>query len=185
MTPHKVVLLLGPLAVGKMTVGQALCELTGFKLLHAHMVIDLITEFFPFDSKAFLRLVRGILDSLLDELAATGESVVLTYAWKFEDPDNREWVDQLQKGVRARGGELYFAELHASLPTRLQRNRTENRLRHKKVDWATNEYLRDWEAQHQTQSDGSFPYPERHIMLDTEMLSPAEAATRIKLRFEL
>ena len=39
------VAIVGPIAVGKMTVGQSLRELTGFELFHNHMVIDLLTPF--------------------------------------------------------------------------------------------------------------------------------------------
>jgi shikimate kinase len=36
----KLVILFGPPAVGKMTVGQQLANLTGFKLFHNHMTIE-------------------------------------------------------------------------------------------------------------------------------------------------
>jgi shikimate kinase len=42
----KLVILFGPPAVGKMTVGQQLANLTGFKLFHNHMTIELALNFF-------------------------------------------------------------------------------------------------------------------------------------------
>ena len=41
----KLVLLTGPQAVGKMTVGQELAKITGLKLFHNHMTIDLVSNF--------------------------------------------------------------------------------------------------------------------------------------------
>ena len=41
------VIILGPAAVGKMSVGQALAQLTGMKLLHNHMVSELVRLFVP------------------------------------------------------------------------------------------------------------------------------------------
>ena len=41
----KLVLLTGPQAVGKMTVGQELAKITGLKLFHNHMTIDLALKF--------------------------------------------------------------------------------------------------------------------------------------------
>ena len=51
------IILFGPPAVGKMTVGQELSRLTGYPLLHNHMTIDLVTEFFDFGTPQFGRLV--------------------------------------------------------------------------------------------------------------------------------
>ena len=63
----KLIILFGPPAVGKMTVGQELSKITGYKLLHNHMTIDLVTEFFDFGTPQFERLVptfRQMLSSI-------------------------------------------------------------------------------------------------------------------------
>ena len=39
------IMITGPQAVGKMTVGQELAKLTNFKLFHNHMSIDLVNNF--------------------------------------------------------------------------------------------------------------------------------------------
>ena len=44
------VLLYGPPAVGKMTVGAQLSQLTGYPLFHNHLTVDLGLLFFPFGS---------------------------------------------------------------------------------------------------------------------------------------
>ena len=41
----KFILLFGPQAVGKMTVGQELAKITDLKLFHNHMTIDLVSHF--------------------------------------------------------------------------------------------------------------------------------------------
>lgn len=41
----KLVVIFGPLAVGKMTVGQELAKRTGLRLFHNHMTIDLVANF--------------------------------------------------------------------------------------------------------------------------------------------
>jgi len=50
------VCLIGPPAVGKMTVGQELCRRTGFKLFHGHVVADVLSPYFPFGTLPFVRL---------------------------------------------------------------------------------------------------------------------------------
>lgn len=45
------IMITGPQAVGKMTVGQELAKLTNFKLFHNHMSIDLVNNFFSYSTK--------------------------------------------------------------------------------------------------------------------------------------
>ena len=47
------VLIIGPQAVGKMTVGQELEKITGYKLFYNHMTIELLTKIFDYDQKIF------------------------------------------------------------------------------------------------------------------------------------
>ena len=42
----KLVVIFGPHAVGKMTVGQELSKITGLKLFHNHMTIDVVSDVF-------------------------------------------------------------------------------------------------------------------------------------------
>lgn len=44
----KLIIITGPQAVGKMTVGQELSRMTNFKLFHNHMSIDLVNHFFSY-----------------------------------------------------------------------------------------------------------------------------------------
>lgn len=48
----KLVIIFGPQAVGKMTVGQSLAAMTGFKLFHNHMSIDFVSQFFDYGTPA-------------------------------------------------------------------------------------------------------------------------------------
>jgi hypothetical protein len=43
----RLVVLYGPPGVGKLTVGTALSELTGFKLFLNHLTVNLVTSVFP------------------------------------------------------------------------------------------------------------------------------------------
>ena len=42
----KLVIIFGPHAVGKMTVGQELAKRTGLKLFHNHMTIEVVSDLF-------------------------------------------------------------------------------------------------------------------------------------------
>lgn len=52
------IMITGPQAVGKMTVGQELAKLTNFKLFHNHMSIDLVNNFFSYSTKEGQDMVK-------------------------------------------------------------------------------------------------------------------------------
>ncbi len=49
----KLVIIFGPPAVGKMTVGYELAKLTGLKVFHNHMTIEIALNFFDFGQPEF------------------------------------------------------------------------------------------------------------------------------------
>ena len=65
----KFVILFGPLAVGKMTVGQELEKITSLKLFHNHMTIELVLPFFDRKSKTFRKLVDSVRIQMFKEIA--------------------------------------------------------------------------------------------------------------------
>ncbi len=52
----KFIQIIGPQAVGKMTVGQELSKITGYKLLYNHMTIELVRLIFDYDKKAYTKM---------------------------------------------------------------------------------------------------------------------------------
>jgi hypothetical protein len=68
-------LLFGPPAVGKTTVGQAIEQLTGFRLFHLHQIVDLVTTYFPYSESpesAYRRLVVSYRTRFFEEAARSG-----------------------------------------------------------------------------------------------------------------
>src|SRR5437763_7313904 len=126
------VMLVGPPAVGKMTVGHALAARTGLRLFHNHHTIDLVLRFFPFGTPPFQRLVREFRRRILEEVAASDlPGLIFTYVWAFDDPREDAAVEAWSAMFRARGGRVVFAELEATQEERLRRNETEFRLAEK------------------------------------------------------
>jgi len=73
------IIIFGPPAVGKMTVGTELARLTGFKLFHNHMTIDLVLTFFGFGTPQF-SLVGEFRRRIFEEVAAsTLPGLIFTY----------------------------------------------------------------------------------------------------------
>ncbi len=67
------VMLVGPPAVGKMTVGHELASRTGLRLFHNHHTIDLVLRFFEFGTPPFQRLVGEFRRRMFEEVAARAQ----------------------------------------------------------------------------------------------------------------
>ena len=180
--------LIGAPAVGKTTVGQALERSTGFRLFHLHQVVDLVLQYFPYSispTSSFNRLVVAYRKLFFEEAAQAGLQVITTMAWAFDLPAEEAAIRSYLKPFVTRGGRAYVVELVASLPARLARNQTENRRRLKRVDWSTDEYLRQDAELHRYDSGGDLPFDVPHLRLQTDELSAEATAERIRDYFGL
>ncbi|EOO76257.1 hypothetical protein IIC_01572 [Bacillus cereus VD021] len=81
----KFILIFGPQAVGKMTVGQELAKLTDLKIFHNHMTIDLVSPFFDYSTKEAKRLVSLLRNELFEEVSKSDlYGMIFTYVWAFD-----------------------------------------------------------------------------------------------------
>ena len=124
---------------------------------------------------------------LVAEAAASDlPGLIFTFVWAFDVEEDKRFLDGLRDAVAEHGGDTYYAELAAGLDERLVRNRTENRLRHKKkADFVKTEGAMLRLDAHRMNSDGDFPYPARHVKIGNTHLSAWEAAQRIAAAFGL
>ena len=185
----KLVILFGPCAVGKMTVGQELSKLTGLKLFHNHITIELVSNFFSYGSPEGSRLVHLFRREIFEAVAGSGlPGLIFTFVWALDMREDWEYIRSLHELFASRGAEVYYVELYADQGERLARNRTENRLLHKptkrNVEWS-DENLVKTDAQYRLNSfEGEMPF-ENFMKPDNTNLSPLEAAEMIAGRFSL
>ncbi len=182
------VFLLGPPAVGKMTVGLEVELLTGIPLFHNHLAIEAVLPVFGFGTDPFHRLVSGFRNHMFREVAESQlPGLIFTYVWAFDHPADLAYVEKLKSIFDSRGGRTVFVELWADLETRLARNATELRLQAKPskrdVDASRRRLLQN-EEDYQLTSDGTFPFP-NHLWIDTTEGSPGRTARRIVDHFSL
>lgn len=135
------VILIGPPAVGKMTIGQALARLTGMRLFFNHQIIDLLTEYLEFGTPEFEDVTHPFYTNFMRSTAQAGVSLIITWGWRFDIAEDTERVAAFVQPYLDRGGRVCAVELHTPFEVRLQRNQTENRRAHKKTEWATDEWL--------------------------------------------
>jgi AAA domain len=183
------VVLVGPPAVGKMTVGHELATRTGLRLFHNHHTIDLVLRFFAFGTPAFQRLVGEFRRRMFEEVAAsTLPGLIFTYVWAFDQAADAAAVESYVAPFRVRGGRVVFVELEATQDERLRRNETPFRLAEKpfKRDLvASRARLLADDAAYQLNSQGMFDARDDYLRLQTTTLSAVEVAERILEHFGL
>lgn len=183
------IILFGPPAVGKMTVGQEVQKLTDYRVFHNHMTIDLVTPFFDFGTPPFSRLVGSFRKQILIEIAESDlPGVIFTFVWALDEPKDTDFVGELREIFTSRGGKVYFVELDSDLETRLKRNKTENRLLHKpskrNLDWSEKNLV-SLEDTYTMNSEGEIPFDDPFLKIKNAELSAQEAAIQIKDFFGL
>jgi hypothetical protein len=181
------VVIFGPPAVGKMTVGYELAQLTGFKLFHNHMTIDLVRNFFPFDHPQFGKLVGEFRRRILEEVAVSDlPGLIFTYVWALDDPRDKACIDQYAAIFCDQGGDVYFVELEAEQAERLKRNSTEFRLAHKpskRNAFSSQQNLLAADERYKLNSTDDFFYQKNYLKVNNTSLSAAETAKMIVRRF--
>jgi hypothetical protein len=183
------VILFGPPAVGKMTVGFALEKLTGLRLFHNHMTVDLALRFFEFGTPPFQRLVSEFRTRIFEEVAASDlPGLIFTYVWSLDDPRDKEFIDRSAEIFQSRGGAVCYVELQTTQDERLRRNESEFRLAQKPpmrdVGRSRRRLVED-DRRYRFNSNGDFFYPDRYLKIDNTELPPEAAAQRIAAAFGL
>ncbi|SDT40950.1 DEAD/DEAH box helicase family protein [Microlunatus soli] len=185
----KLLLIMGPPAVGKMTVGREIAARSAFRLFHNHHTIEPLVEVFGYGSPPFNLLNREFRRRVIEEATRHQIDLIFTFVWNLADPQDAEYLAELIVPVVESGGEVLVLELVADLQTRLERNRGESRLAAKpsKRDlvWS-DDNVRQMD-QHQLNNDSAAAISEQariffssypHLRLETTSLTVSETADR-------
>lgn len=188
----KLVIIIGPGAVGKMTVGQELTKITDFKLLHNHMFLEVVHNFFDvFVSTEGQRLNTLFKQEIFEAVAKSDlPGLIYTSAMAFNKPSNVEYINSLIKLFESKNAFICIVELYADFDVRLERNKTENRLLNKpsKVKQGIQkqeEYLRKMELMYRYKANDGETLHKNYLKIDNTNLSPDEVASIIKKVFAL
>lgn len=185
----KLIILFGPLAVGKMTVGRELEKITGLKLFHNHMTIEMVLPFFDMNSGSFRKLVGSFRMQLFEEVAKSDlEGLIFTYVWELDQKEDWDFVDRVVEIFRKEKGSVYYVELEADQEERLKRNRSPDRLKHKpsKTDFeASEEELIETDRNFKLNSKGNEFRRSNYFKIDNTRIDAIDVAKRIKEKFGL
>ena len=182
------VIITGPHAVGKMTVGQELAKITGLRLFHNHMSIELALKLFDFGTPEYRTLNQTIRNTVFEQFA-TGDlpGLIFTYMMDFDDPREFAYLQGIMQLFADNGADCHTVELCADFDERIERNKSENRLAQKEskrnIDRSERE-MRHTQATHRLNSRKGEILPfESYIKIDNTNLAPDEVAKMIKEHF--
>lgn len=180
----KLVIITGAAAVGKMTVGQELCKITDLRLFHNHMTIEPVIEIFGYYKPDTIEKLRSVIFE--DFSKSDNYGLVFTCMFAFNCREDWEYINGVIE--KFKDAELYFVELVASQEIRLERNKSENRLKNKpskrNLELSEALLLRDDEICRLESIEGEVPF-ENYIKIDNSNLPPEVAAKMIKDKFLL
>ena len=181
--------IIGPQAVGKMTVGQELAKITGYKLLYNHMTIEMVREIFDYDKTSFRKINSIIRYEIFKEFSKSNEKgIIFTGCFDFgndfkkEKEETDKWMNLFE--------ENYTIELETTLEERLRRNKTANRLEHKaskrNLEWSEKDLLESIKRHRLNSNPGEGEKVFKNFMkIDNTNLSATEVAKIIKEKFNL
>ena len=163
-----------------MTVAYEIGRRTGHKVHHNHVAIELALQSFAYGSPGFSRIVSSVRKLIFREIARSDlPGLVFTYAWAFNLPTEQRYIEEMVSIFTEEGRPSYFLELQATQEARLRRNGSELRLTEKpskrNLDWSRTNLLQA-DGKYQLNSNGDFPWPDRHLKIDNSDLEPEEVA---------
>ena len=169
----KLIFLYGLPGVGKLTVARELAKLTGFRIFHNHLVVDLVESVFEFGTLPFVELREKIwLDVFSRAVAANLNGLIFTFAPDRTVRDG--FIEGTREVVESSGGEVLFVELKCSTEELERRIEHPSRQRFGKLNSAAR--FRDLKQAGAFVDPGT---PPGRLVVDTTTLSPFDAASKI------
>jgi len=170
----QVVFLYGPPAVGKLTIAQELQGRLGYKLIHNHLLINLLDQIFDFHNPSRRVLTREFRMRLVEEAIKNDINLIIT-SGSAGSPTLFEYYKELIKLIKENGGKLSMIHLTADPKTLLSRIDDDFRKKYGKNFGKTE--LQDILSQKHFVFD---KYPDLdHLTIDTSIVSAVEAAGKI------
>jgi hypothetical protein len=175
----KLIFIYGLPATGKYTVAKELAAITGYKLFHNHLVVDMLLSVFDFGSEPFVALREDIWISVFEE-ASAAQLPGLIFTFNPESTVSPGFIPNVLDTLQQSGSEVNFVELQCPLAELKSRMDSPSRQQHRKL---TSVPLFE-----QLYVDGVFDaahMPKPRIAVDTSTCTPAEAAMQIEKALQL
>lgn len=184
------IFIFGPQAVGKMTVGIHLSKLLNYKLIYNHQTIDIALALYPREEVTFINFLTKLNFYIFKSFIRNPSSscgLIFTDTWLLNREYDRQIKNRIFELFHENGWEVYLIELESPINIRLERNKSETRLRLKpsKQDITSSMFHlinADVDQITNTSKIPNFSYPtivKKHLIIDTTFLSAETTAKTI------
>ena len=169
----KLIFLHGLPGVGKLTVARELAKLTGFRVFHNHLAVDLALSVFEFGSPQFVDLREKVwLEVFAQAVTANLDGLIFTFA--FDRTVSDGFIEQTREVIESAGGEVFFVELRCS--TEVLERRIEDPSRQRFGKLSSVQQFRELKEAGAFVDPG---IPRERFVVDTTEVSAADVAGRI------
>ena len=169
------VVIIGPQAVGKMTIGEKLKEKIGYTLMTNHDSIEIAIKIFSSNKDAKLKLKSKIREDVFNICLENNISIIFTFVVDFNTNEDILYLNELKNKFEKTGGHFYLIELEADLQTRLERNKTPHRLECKpskrNMEWSDKELIESMDIYRMNSIKDEIKF-ENYIKINNTNLSP-------------
>jgi tRNA uridine 5-carbamoylmethylation protein Kti12 len=181
MQHMNLIYLYGPPASGKLTIAKELEKITKYKILHNHLTVDLLTNFFEFDSVPFRNLNSKFRLDILKETAKDNfKGIITTVCYARGDRDDDKNIRKFIKELSSLGVKMCFVQIVCSINEMEKRVTASSRKKYGKLDNVKNlrKCMKKWVL------DEPIPYVES-LRIDSTSNSAKDVAKQIKKHFKL
>jgi AAA domain len=170
----RLIFIYGLPGTGKLTVARELAALTGFKLFHNHLAVDLLLSVFEFGTAPFVELREQIWLSVFEQ-AGGAQLPGLIFTFAPEKTVRPAFIGEARQVVESAGGTVDFVELICPLAELKRRIKSPPRQECGKITSVTL-----FERLHAEGAFDSPAMPKPTVTIDTSAHSPAQAAAQIQ-----
>jgi tRNA uridine 5-carbamoylmethylation protein Kti12 len=179
----QLIFLYGPPASGKLTVGKELERLSGFRLFHNHLTVQVARTIFehshmPHPDSHYTQLLQRLRLDCIQAAADAYVNLIFTLAYSGAMDD--DFVKRIVDAVESKQGTVHFVQLTS--PDEVLMQRINNVSRQATAKLANPEVLRQILQERDLRA--SVKYPDI-LEIDTATVQPAEAAQRIMEQFQI
>jgi len=178
-----VIIIYGPIAVGKLTVGKELAKQTGFKLTHNHLINDLVRSIFDRGTKESNFYIEKLRYEIYTAAIQANQSIIITHTYAanyispsgLSDPD---YLRTLEKKLIKLGANVSFVHLQTHNEELLKRVSLPSRKEYKKL--LDKKILKDL---HKTTDWETTAPVKNNLIIDNTNLSPKKVVSKIIKHF--
>jgi broad-specificity NMP kinase len=169
----QLIFIYGDPGTGKLTVARELQKLTGFKLFHNHLTVDLASSLYGYDNPDYFDYVRSLRLEAFERAAKANISLIFTFWYSSISQPS---VEKYKHAIESQSGKVLFVRLHCRPEILKERVVSASR-----QNWKISS-VADLRSALENMGD---VIPDTHLEIENSELSPEVVAREIVEKLEL